>query len=93
MPTAPVVLGIDKTIARRRGEKIAGKGIYRDPVRSSQACVVKASGLRWVRLRLLTPLPWTTRIWGTGVSDAMVPSERYDQHRSRSSRPCWAAYG
>src|SRR3954451_21769814 len=35
-PAGPVVLGIDDTIERRRGKRIAAKGIYRDPVRSSK---------------------------------------------------------
>jgi hypothetical protein len=34
VPSGPVVLGIDDTIERRRGKRIAAKGIYRDPVRS-----------------------------------------------------------
>jgi len=42
----PLVFGLDETIERRRGEKIAAKGIYRDPVRSSKSHFVKASGLR-----------------------------------------------
>ncbi|MEP7289380.1 MAG: hypothetical protein ABI947_26825 [Chloroflexota bacterium] len=37
------VFGIDETIERRRGEKIAAKGIYRDGVRSSKSHFVKAS--------------------------------------------------
>jgi hypothetical protein len=44
VPTGPVVIGIDETIARQRGEQIALKGIYRDPVRSTsgaEAEVVK----------------------------------------------------
>ena len=45
-----IVLGLDDTIERRRGDKIAAKGIYRDPVRSSHAHVVKARGLRWLAL-------------------------------------------
>lgn len=48
---APVLVGLDDTIERRRGAKIAAKGIYRDPVRSSKGHFVKASGLRWVLLR------------------------------------------
>jgi hypothetical protein len=47
-PTGVVVIGIDDTLERRRGEKINAKGIYRDPVRSSRSQVVKASGLRWL---------------------------------------------
>ena len=56
-PSGPVVLGIDDTIERRRGKWIAAKGIYRDPVRSSHGHFVKASGLRWISLMLLAPVP------------------------------------
>jgi hypothetical protein len=86
VPTTPVVIGIDETIQRRRGEKIAAKGIYRDPVRSSHAHVVKASALRWVGLMLLAHIPWTTRVWGLPFLTVLSPSERYDQHRGRSPR-------
>jgi hypothetical protein len=85
-PTGPVVIGIDETIERRRGEKIAAKGIYRDPVRSSHAHLVKASGLRWVSLMLLTPIPWTTRIWGLPFLTVLSPSERSYQQRGRAPR-------
>ena len=67
----PVVLGLDDHIERRRGAKIAGKGIYRDPVRSSKSFFVKTSGLRWVCLMLLTPIPWAERVWATAVSDRL----------------------
>ncbi len=50
--------GLDDTIERRRGKRIAAKGIYRDPVRSSHGHFVKASGLRWLSLMLLVPIPW-----------------------------------
>src|SRR5919112_945360 len=52
---AAVIVGLDDTIERRRGAKIAAKGIYRDPVRSSKGHFVKASGLRWVSMHLLAP--------------------------------------
>lgn len=64
VPAGPVVIGMDETIERRRGEKLAATGIYRDPGRSSHAPLVKASGWRWMSLMLLTPIPWTTRVWG-----------------------------
>ena len=86
VPTAPVVIGIDETTERRRGGKIAAKGIDRDPVRSSHAHFVKASGLRWVSLMLLAPIPRTTRVWGLPFLTVLSPSERYDQHRGRSPR-------
>jgi DDE superfamily endonuclease len=57
VPTGPLILGLDDTIERRKGAKIAVKGIYRDPVRSSQSHFVKTSGLRFllVRQHLLDP--------------------------------------
>ena len=57
VPDGPLIVGLDETIERRRGAKIAAKGIYRDPVRSSHSHFVKASGLRWVCLLLLVPIP------------------------------------
>ena len=48
VPSGELIIGIDDTIERRRGEKIKAKGIYRDPVRSSRSHFVKASGLRWL---------------------------------------------
>ena len=62
-PAGPIVLGLDDTIERRRGKHIAAKGIYRDPVRSSHGHFVKASGLRWLSLMLLVPIPWAGRVW------------------------------
>src|SRR3712207_9456810 len=44
----PLVVGIDETLERRYGRKIAAKGIYRDPVCSTHEQFVKSSGLRWV---------------------------------------------
>ena len=32
----PLVIGVDETLERRWGKKIAAKGVYRDPVRSTQ---------------------------------------------------------
>jgi len=33
--SGPLVIGVDETLERRWGKKIAAKGIYRDPVRST----------------------------------------------------------
>ena len=63
VPVGPVVIGIDDTLERRRGEKIKAKGIYRDPVRSSRSHMVKASGLRWLCALLLSEIPWAGRVW------------------------------
>ena len=58
-----MVMGLDDTLERRWGKRIAARGIYRDPVRSSQAHVVKTSGLRWLSLMLLVPIPWAQQVW------------------------------
>jgi hypothetical protein len=82
-PTGPVVLGIDDTIERRRGRRINAKGIYRDPVRSSKGHFVKASGLRWLSLMLLAPIPWAGRTWALPFLTALAPSERHCRERGR----------
>jgi hypothetical protein len=76
---APVVIGIDETIERRRGEKINARGIYRDPVRSSKKFFVKTSGLRWISMMLLTPIPWAQRVWALPFLTVLAPSSRYHE--------------
>jgi hypothetical protein len=78
---APVIIGMDDTMERRRGRKIAARGIYRDPVRSSKEFFVKTSGLRWVSLPLLVPIPWAGQVWALPFLTVLAPSERYHQQR------------
>jgi len=92
VPTGPIVLGVDDTIERRRGKRIQAKGIYRDPVRSSHSHFVKASGLRWVSLMLLAPMPWAARTWALPFLTCLAPSERYQQKHRKRHKPVldWA---
>lgn len=83
-PHGELVFGLDDTIERRRGEHITAKGIYRDPVRSSHAHLVKASGLRWLCCRLLAHVPGAGTIWGLPVLTALCPSERYHTAHGRT---------
>jgi DDE superfamily endonuclease len=85
-PAGPIVMGLDDTIERRRGAKIQAKGIYRDPVRSSHSHFVKASGLRWLSLMLLTPIPWAKRVWALPFLTALAPSERYYEKKGRAHK-------
>ena len=78
-----MVPGLDDTIERRRGKRIAAKGIYRDPVRSSHGHFVKASGLRWLSLMLPVPLPWAGRVWALPFLTALAPPERCCRERGR----------
>ena len=82
----PVVMGLDDTIERRRGVKIKAKGIYRDPVRSSHGHFVKASGLRWLSLMLLAPVPWAKRVWALPFLTVLAPSERYYKGKGRKHK-------
>ncbi len=82
-PDGPLVFGIDETLERRRGRKIAAQGIDRDAVRSSPSHFVKASGLRWACLMLLVPIPWAGRTWALPVLTALAPSARYDREHGR----------
>jgi hypothetical protein len=88
---APVLVGLDDTIERRRGAKIAAKGIYRDPVRSSKGHFVKTSGLRWVSLQLLARVPWAQQVWALPFFTVLAPSERYHQERGQRHKtlPDW----
>ena len=83
VPDGPLVLGVDETLERRRGKKIAAKGIYRDPVRSSHTHFVKSSGLRWVCVVLSAPIPWAYRVWALPFLSALAPSERYAQEQGK----------
>ena len=87
----PVVIGMDETIERRRGAKIAAKGIYRDPVRSSKSHFVKASGLRWISMQVLAEVPWARRTWGLPFLTVLAPSERYNLERGcrHKTLPQW----
>lgn len=82
----PIIVGLDDTIERRRGARIKAKGIYRDPVRSSHSHTVKASGLRWLSLMLLVPLPWAQRVWALPFLTVLAPSERYYAGRARKQK-------
>jgi hypothetical protein len=91
-PDGPLVLGVDETLERRRGKRIVAKGIYRDPVRSSHEHFVKTSGLRWVCLTLLAPVPWASRVWALPFLSALAHSERYAKECAKRHKPLteWA---
>ena len=79
----PLVVGIDETLERRYGRKIAARGVYRDPVRSTHETFVKSSGLRWVCVMLLVEVPWASRVWALPFLSALAPSERYAAKRGK----------
>jgi hypothetical protein len=86
VPLGVIVMGLDDTIERRWGVQIKARGIYRDPVRSSHSHTVKASGLRWLSLMLLAPIPWAQRVWALPFLTALAPSERYYRGKRRAHK-------
>ena len=83
IPRGVVVLGLEDTIERRRGEPITATGISRDPVRSSHAHVVTVSGLPWLACLVLPPLSWADRVWARPLLTVLCPSERVYAQRGR----------
>jgi hypothetical protein len=83
LPSGEVVIGVDDTIERRWGVKIKARGLYRDPVRSSHGHFVRASGLRWVSLMAMVPIPWAGRRWALPFLTILAPSERWSNERGR----------
>src|SRR5437763_85746 len=93
-PCGPILVGLDDTIERRWGKQIQARGIYRDPVRSSHSHFVKTSGLRWLSLMLLSPIPWAGRVWALPFLTVLAPSERELRHRTLTDwarRVAWQA--
>ncbi len=65
---------IDETLERRWGRRIRLRGHYRDPLASSKARSVAASGIRWIVLSLVLTPPWTTRPWALPVLSVPSPT-------------------
>lgn len=80
----PLILLIDETIERRKGEKIGYKSWFRDPVRSSGRHLSAVMGIRWVCLALLVPLPWSPRAWA--LPFAVVPALSQDAAQRMGKR-------
>ena len=82
-PSGEVVIGIDDTIERRWGGKIKARGIYRDAVRSSHGHFVKTSGLRWLSLAVMLPLPFAGQRWALPFLTVLAPSARWSEAQGR----------
>ncbi len=83
VPTGPLIVGIDETLERRRGKRITAKGTYYDPVRSSKDIIVKSTGLRWISMMLLAPIPWAGCVWALPFLTALMPSKQHCQDKGR----------
>ena len=82
-PSGEVVIGIDDTIERRWGGKIKARGIYRDAVRSSHGHFVKTSGLRWLSLAVMLPVPFAGRRCALPFLTVLAPSARWSEAQGK----------
>ena len=82
-PSGEVVIAIDDTIERRWGAKIKARGIYRDPVRSSRGMFVKTSGLRWLSLAVMSPIPFAGKRWALPFLTVLAPSARWSEAQGK----------
>ena len=72
---APIVLGVDETLERRKGDQIKQKSVFRDAARSSKKYTVHSFGLRWVSMMLIVPVPWSSRPWALPFLTLLAPSK------------------
>jgi len=62
-PEAVIEIAIDETLERRWGPQIHKRGHYRDSALSSRHRSVSSSGLRWIVMAVVVPVPWSPQPW------------------------------
>jgi len=87
----PIILVVDETLERRWGRKIKIKGIFRDPVRSSKKQTRYSSGIRWLCLAIVVPVPWGQRWWAlpfltVSLLSPKTSAKQGKRHRSSVAR-------
>lgn len=68
-----IFITIDSTIERRKGPKIKGLGIQRDPVRSTKSRKAFAPGLHWLVCAIHVQFPWSKRSWALPFLTVKMP--------------------
>lgn len=80
---APIIVGADETLERRKGKQIKQKGVFRDAVRSSKKYTVHSFGLRWVSMMLIVPVPWSSRPWALPFLTVLACSEATNKENNK----------
>jgi hypothetical protein len=73
---SPLIVAVDETLERRRGQSIRAKGHFRDPVLSSEKHSIASQGLRWVSMMLLVKVAWSQRLWALPFLTLLAPHEK-----------------
>lgn len=71
-----IVISIDSTVERRRGEQIKGLGRHRDAVQSTKQNKVLTIGLNWLVSAVHVKFPWATGTWACPFFSVLMPPER-----------------
>jgi hypothetical protein len=71
-----LIIPIDTTIERRRGEKIKGLGRQRDPVRSAKNRKVLTIGLQWLVASISVRLPGCPTRWSLPFFTQLIPPKQ-----------------
>jgi hypothetical protein len=71
VPTGPVFLAGDDTVAEHPGPQVFGKGRHRDGVRSRHSYTAYRWGHKWVGLSMLVKGPFATRPWALPILVAL----------------------
>ena len=88
LPTGPVTLAGDDTVAEHKGKHVYGKARHRDGVRSTHSYTAFRCGHKWVVLAILVPFPFAIRPWALPVLAALYRSPEWNEkHRRRHKTP------
>lgn len=83
IPTGPVAVAGDDTVAEHKGKHVYGKARHRDPVRSTHSYTAFRWGHKWVVVALLVAFPFATRPWALPVLIALYRSEEENRRLGR----------
>jgi DDE superfamily endonuclease/Archaeal putative transposase ISC1217 len=88
----PIVLLVDDTVVKHRGDKVYGKGWHRDAVESTDSYLVKTLGHKWVVLAASVLMPGCKRPWALPLLAALylappkLPASADGQTRRQAGR-------
>jgi DDE superfamily endonuclease len=88
VPTGPVLLVGDDTVAERLGPHIFSKGRHRDGMRSTPSSMAYRWGHKWVVVSMLVKFQLAIKLWALPVLVALYRDLEWDQaHGTRHKTP------
>ena len=76
MQFAPLMLVVDDTLERRKGQEIRLLGWYYDAARSIGNVTNKSPGIRWLSIQILVAVPWSKRLWSLPFMTVPAPTKK-----------------